>query len=46
MDLKDQIKIIGERVAKLKEQTTTEEATKLHLSCHLFRHRDMMCSIR
>jgi hypothetical protein len=28
MDLKDQIKIIGERVAKLKEQIATEEATK------------------
>lgn len=28
MDLKDQIKIIGEIVAKLKEQIATEEATK------------------
>lgn len=28
MDFKDQIKIIGERVVKLKEQITTEEATK------------------
>ena len=28
MDFKDQIKILGERVAKLKDQITTEEATK------------------
>jgi hypothetical protein len=28
MDFKDQIKILGDRVAKLKDQIQTEEATK------------------
>ena len=28
MDFKDQIKILGERVIKLKDQIATEEATK------------------
>ena len=28
MDFKDQIKILGERVVKLKDQIATEEATK------------------
>ena len=28
MDFKDQIKILGERVARLKDQILTEEATK------------------
>ena len=42
MDFKDQIKQLSERVAKLKENIGTEEATKTAFIMPLFRHWDMM----
>ena len=46
MDFKDQIKLLSERVIKLKENTQTEEATKTAFICHFFKPSDMMYSTR
>jgi len=36
MDFKDQIKLLGDQVVKLKDQVNTEEATKMLSSYRLF----------